>query len=389
MPWDPGARWQTLQDHLMSVADVSRQLALEARPGDQAFADSAYAAGLLHDLGKYRAEFQNMLLDAVAGKPKRKVPHSIYGAAMAHSAGAYDVGLAILGHHAGLRSAAEIKQIITPKEIDDVDQILQGQACVDDEIRKKLNGRLLKTANLSKDVVSFELRERMLFSCLIDADRLDCVKHETGKLPESKPLDAANGIESLLDYIKSRADRLPEGKVKRTRAEIMRSCLDAAKSRSRLFSLTVPTGGGKTLASMAFALERARLTPDEIRRIIVVIPFLSIIEQNASVYREALGEGTVFEHHSGDLGRLEVRAKLFRAPTELESEAPDSNERCFRLVAENWGAPIIVTTSVRFFESLYSNHPSDLRRIHNIARSVVILDEVQTLPKEFLRRSCR
>ena len=176
---------------------------------------------------------------------------------------------------------------------------------------------------------------------------------------------------------------LPGGseEVKKARKEVLEQCLQAAESRERLLSLSVPTGGGKTLAAMALALKRASVVPSY-RRVIIVIPYLSIIEQNAAVYRAVFGEDSILEHHSGTFERL--------VPGNDEEYLPlASSESVYRspvLVpeTENWDAPCVVTTSVRFFESLFSNRPSNLRRVHNIARSIVILDEVQVLPRQLL-----
>jgi CRISPR-associated endonuclease/helicase Cas3 len=148
----------------------------------------------------------------------------------------------------------------------------------------------------------------------------------------------------------------------------------------------VPTGGGKTLAAMAFALRRAALNPERFRRVIVVIPYLSIIEQNAQVYSKVFGQDALLEHHSGSIQKLVKHDEDHFIPatgTEGEEEK-QFQETGLRPETENWDAPLIVTTSVRFFESLFSNRPSDLRRVHNIARSIVILDEVQTLPRRLL-----
>jgi CRISPR-associated endonuclease/helicase Cas3 len=155
-----------------------------------------------------------------------------------------------------------------------------------------------------------------------------------------------------------------------------------------LLSLNVPTGGGKTLAAMAFALRRASQFPGNYRRVIVVIPYLSIIEQNAEVYAGIFGSDAVFEHHSGSFDRLKPigsdRGSQHFAPAEDNEEEEKYRSARLRNSAENWDAPLIVTTSVRFFESLFSNRPSDLRRVHNISRSIIVLDEVQTLPRRLL-----
>ena len=203
-------------------------------------------------------------------------------------------------------------------------------------------------------------------------------------------LNPAERLERLLQYVGDRARNTTVERVRQARWDVLQGCLDAADWSQRLLTLTVPTGGGKTLASMAFALRRAVVRPEEVRRIIVVIPFLSIIEQNAARLREALGADAVLEHHSADFRRLRVvdpkqvpKEQRYAPAPEDEDEHVHPN-RAASTALENWDAPVVVTTSVRFFESLFSKQPSDLRRLHNIARSVVILDEVQTLPRDFL-----
>jgi CRISPR-associated endonuclease/helicase Cas3 len=226
----------------------------------------------------------------------------------------------------------------------------------------------------------------MLFSCLVDADRLDSAKRRA----EQEGPDAGGKWERLLGHLLVLGEQSAPGLVKDMRARVLADCLTAAGRRAKLFSLSVPTGGGKTLASMAFALKRAALFPDEFRRVIVVIPYLSIIEQNASVYPRVFGPAALLEHHSGSLMRLKTKTnpgvpegpeqERYIAGEEEEDEL-DFQTSGYRAETENWDAPLIVTTSVRFFESLFSNRPKDLRRVHNIARSIVILDEVQTLPR--------
>ena len=155
---------------------------------------------------------------------------------------------------------------------------------------------------------------------------------------------------------------------------------------AHLLSLAVPTGGGKTLAAMRFALERSFAEPEQFRCIIVVIPYLSIIEQNAEVYRSVFGGDAVFEHHSGAVYALSPKAVHGQDTGHFQARKEDetSSRLTQRPETENWDSPVIVTTSVRFFETLFSNHPSDLRRVHNIARSIILLDEVQTLPRRLL-----
>lgn len=218
----------------------------------------------------------------------------------------------------------------------------------------------------------------MILSCLVDADRLDTARRPLLQAP----LGAAGRLERLLAHITKLAEASPDGIVKQARFAVLEDCLRAAASREQILSLSVPTGGGKTLSGMAFALKRAALQPERYRRIIAVIPYLSIIEQNAEVYAEVFGADSILEHHSGSFVRLTAGDDA-HFKTSADEQAVYVNP-AQRVETENWDAPLIVTTSVRFFESLFSNHPSDLRRIHNIARSIVILDEVQVLPRNLL-----
>jgi CRISPR-associated endonuclease/helicase Cas3 len=204
----------------------------------------------------------------------------------------------------------------------------------------------------------------MLYSCLVDADFLD-----TERVLDKSKTGWRSRYPNLSDLIKpfwSNFDRVREAskgtKVSRQREVVLSNCLRAAKGKGGLFSLTVPTGGGKTLASLAFALEHAH--KHNKRRIIYVIPFTSIIEQNASVFRAMLGDEVVLEHHCNFI--------------------PDDANWTARLAIENWDAPIVVTTNVQFFDSFYSRKPSKCRKLHNVVDSVVIFDEVQAIPVEKL-----
>lgn len=380
LPDDPGSRWQSLREHLLYVARLSSSFARQMNPNDQVLYRSARWAGLLHDVGKYSDEFQRMLIESVRDGKKSRVKHAVHGAAFAADVQAYDIALAILGHHTGLHAASELRNKINAEETEKAMHFLQEKAYRLDRLcplhtDKPPSERTSKGEEL-------ELRIRMLFSCLIDADRIDCTRHARGCLSEHRTFDPNAHLEELLGYIEGRSKSAEPGKVNDARWKVLEFCLEAAQFPERLLSLSVPTGGGKTLSAMAFALKRAILRPEEVRRIIVVIPFLSIIEQNAQVYANAMNSASIVEHHSGDFVRLKRLGDKFMPSA--ESDAIIGEDQLY-LATENWNAPIVVTTSVRFFESLFSNHPTDLRRLHNIARSVVILDEVQTLPKGFLR----
>lgn len=351
-----GGPWQQLNQHLLHVAEVAARLAREAG-ATEAQVRRAWVLGLIHDFGKYRSEFQKLLRGEV-----KNAPHSVYGAALAaHNGRAPDLAFAVMGHHAGMPDPEDLKGAIT-KVRSEVDPLF----CVAQRDCPEFS-QSLPLAPLAPDYLTAECATRVLFSCLIDADRIDTARHFGEEYPAPAPLDARGRLARLLEYVAERARRVADGPVKAARGEVLQACLKGAVRKGPLFSLTVPTGGGKTLASMAFALTRAEMFASDVRRIIVVIPYLSIIEQNAKVYRESLGDDAVLEHHSGVWARDAEQAYVHPS---------------MRLAIENWDAPIVVTTSVRFFESLFSNRPADLRRVHNIARSVVILDEVQTLPRE-------
>ncbi len=230
----------------------------------------------------------------------------------------------------------------------------------------------------------FAFFARMLFSCLVDADYLDTEAfYDRIALPgQPNHRSASRALETpSLHALRERLDTYLSGfaadsDVNRVRADILAHTRQAAEHAPGLFSLTVPTGGGKTLASLAFALDHA--IKYGLRRVVFVIPFTSIVEQNAAVFRSAfgdLGEAAVLEHHSAF-----VAAPLARS----DAERYQAREK-LRLAMENWDAPIIVTTAVQFFESLFAARPSQCRKLHNIAGSVVILDEAQTLPLKLLR----
>ncbi len=212
--------------------------------------------------------------------------------------------------------------------------------------------------------MQFSLFIRMLYSCLVDADFLD-----TEVFMDSQRGQRRQGYRTLTELEVVFFEKLgemrktaPTSPVNRERELILNQCLRASQGDMGLFSLTVPTGGGKTLSSMAFALSHAR--KHGLKRVIYVIPYTSIIEQNATVFRAMLGDDAVLEHHC--------------------NFEPDNEDHRSRLAAENWDAPIIVTTNVQFFESLFASRSSQCRKLHNVTGSVIILDEVQTLPAPFL-----
>lgn len=375
---DPSDRrgWQLLRDHLRGVARLARRFAEEARPGDVAFSQGAQVAGLLHDLGKYRREFQDLLRGLrCKGESTR---HKQFGAAHAAALRRIDLAFAILGHHGGLPNHADLAESVTGAR-----ELLPSlwSIAVSDcpEVSTPISEWEKSVSRLGAD-----LSIRLLFSCLVDADWLDTSAHEaacTGRLSWQAPpdLDAAGLLARVRAYIDGKAATCRDARIAAIRAEVLEAAIHAAGQAIGLFTMTVPTGGGKTLSSLAFALEHAQR--HALRRIIYVAPYLSIIEQNARVFREALGdvsEELILEHHS----MAEPRSTSRDEKDGAESEAAQR-------LAENWESPVVLTTSVQFYETLFSNEPGRCRKLHSMARSVVILDECQTLPPGLTAPTCQ
>ena len=366
--------WQYLKDHLVNVGELAGGFA-------EAFNCLEYgkAAGLLHDLGKYTVEFQRRL----EGKHP-KVDHATWGAKVAlekYPNFGYFIAYAIAGHHAGLANGAcRDDQKLTPL-IDRCNKtnLPSIQPAWENEIKGQLPELPTPTLIPKKgsNYFQYALLSRMILSCLVDADRLDTERF----CNQSEGLSLARGQYPSLAQLKTNFDQSVQSfksdvGLNQKRALILSTVRYNAKTlEPGLFSLTVPTGGGKTLASMAFALDHAETYQK--RRIIYVIPFTSIIEQNAAVFRKQFGDefqDAIIEHHSA-----------FNDPAvESNVNQPDSKTK-LKMAMENWDAPIIVTTVVQFMESLFSNRPSDCRKLHRIANSVIILDEAQTLPMHLLR----
>ncbi|MCB1897010.1 MAG: CRISPR-associated endonuclease Cas3'' [Zoogloeaceae bacterium] len=365
--------WQPLALHLHNVGRMAADRA--AYFGCSACGE---AMGLLHDVGKYTAEFQLRISgDAV------RVDHATRGAMLAverYGMQGYLLAYGIAGHHAGLANGAEaLERTAMRDRLRDVGlPALLDQWKLEIELpQKPALSMPFKPHSQERGNFQLAFLARMLFSCLVDADFLDTeayYKGVEGKEPlRNAPLPTLGELRDHLDAHLARFSA--DSEVNRIRAEILRHVRLQAEHDPGLFSLTVPTGGGKTLASLAFALDHA--IRHGLRRVIFVIPFTSIVEQNAAVFRSALsplGERAVLEHHSAFVAH----------PPQDEPEHYQAREK-LRLAMENWDAPIIVTTAVQFFESLFAARPSQCRKLHNIAGSVVILDEAQTLPLKLLR----
>ena len=354
-------RWQLLAGHSRNVADKAREFGEPL-----GLADAAELVGLLHDLGKYRLFFQQYLAGERPGSIETH--HAMYGAALAFQRVWLGPAFAIAGHHAGLHNLSDLQALVCGEKYDAMNRFVPLVKQFEEEL-EKIPDKLSEPefADPKKDKAITEFYVRMLFSCLVDADCLDTEQFKSRRERHSVKLDASLLLE-LLQAHRGKFDS--SGELNQLRNRVFEDCLAKAAEPAGFFSLTVPTGGGKTLSSMAFALEHARR--HGMRRVIVVIPYLSIIEQNAAKYREVLDpedEGIVIEHHS---------AVVAKDDDEEHGRTPEE------LATENWDAPVIVTTSVQFIESLFANRTSKCRKLHNIANSVVLLDEVQTLPSHLL-----
>lgn len=368
----PETQWQLLGDHLVAVGRLAA-----AKAGHFDAGNMAECAGLLHDLGKYCDEFQARLRGS-----EKKVDHATWGAKIAAERyGPVGVLLAyaIAGHHAGLADGRESEQNqITPlakrltrKLETTLDSVWEQEI----KLAPNLVGPTM-TPRHGQNFFQLAFLGRMLYSCLVDADFLDTEAFYNRIENRPQRDDRYPVIEKLREelnrYLAQPRFQRTDG-VNMIRSHILKEVRSGAENSPGLFSLNVPTGGGKTLSSLAFALDHA--VRHGLRRVILVIPFTSIVEQNAAVFREALGElgeQAVLEHHSAFTDE------------QRDHNDPDSRDK-LRQAAENWEAPIVVTTAVQFFESLFANRSSRCRKLHNIANSVVILDEAQTLPLKLLR----
>ncbi|MBL8888663.1 MAG: CRISPR-associated helicase Cas3' [Planctomycetaceae bacterium] len=369
--------WQSLCSHLRQVAKLSAVRVSEATTSENA--KMAEVAGLLHDLGKYRPEFQEMIKGGTP--PRQRTYHKQAGAAKAGlDLRMVPVAFAIAGHHGGMPDKTELVSMIKSSNGIGVAHEVWSNATSELPELATLGSAVSLPINLNDG----ELLTRLLFSALVDADWEDTAAHERytcGLPPEQPPakFQAEKWFQNLLAFIREKSGSCTQEVVRESRRQVLEACLSAAEQPSGTFSLTVPTGGGKTLASMAFALKHALSQSRNLRRIIYVAPYLTILEQNEAAIRAALNiskmSNEMFVHHS-----------LADLPGTTDDQTTDPG--AFSRRAENWEAPIIITTSVQFFESLFSNKPGRCRKLHNIARSVVILDECQTLPPGLVAASC-
>ena len=372
-------RWHPLAIHLASVA----QLALDFSC-DSAWKDEACLAGKLHDLGKYADRFQQRLHGKDHG-----LDHWSQGASFALTQfKSIAAALAIQGHHLGLqRGDPDSLRRLFPSTL--ANNLAPGLELSDADIAKLVaranqDGLVFQSPDdLSvkgwHQVVAAMLDVRMLFSCLVDADFLDTEAHFNGDTSgkryraSSSTLDAELALAALNRHLTGQvrgATKAADG-VRLARDTLWQAVFDAAQRPVGAFTLTAPTGSGKTLAMLRFALEHARR--NQLRRIVLAVPYLTVIEQTARIYRgvfQDFPEHFVLEHHS--------LAGLGEESAHGDAEGDQARQQ--RLLSENWDAPIVLTTNVQLLESLFSNRPSACRKLHRLAGSVILFDEAQNLP---------
>ncbi len=374
----------SLAAHLQSVAAMAAEF---SKPFETADATErwAYLAGLWHDLGKYRPGFQRYL--AQSDNPDAHIEGKVSGREKTHSAAgamwaikelgakhgeagklsARVLAYLIAGHHAGLD---DWEAGLAPRleGTDSQTEFVETLKSAPPDCILSVGNFVPHLKNIPGGSEGFALWVRMLFSCLVDADFLDTEVHFDARKPTKR--EGFPTLAAMTQAFDLHMAELPvtETPVNKLRADILSQCRQKATLPAGFFSLTVPTGGGKTLSSMAFALNHA-LAHNK-RRVIYAIPYTSIIEQTADVFRgvfKSLGDEVLIEHHS-------------------QADAAEKDETArSRLACENWDAPLVVTTNVQLFESLFAAKTSRCRKLHNLVGSVIVLDEAQQLPPEFLQ----
>lgn len=341
----PKSEWQPLEAHLQNVANLSKSFAEPYGLGEE-----AYLAGIAHDMGKYSIGFQ----DKLNGIQNNFIDHSSQGARLLAENKHNISALAAHAHHIGLNKSMLVSDLQSPISIKEPLEAFGKEF-----------GSVIVEKNKA-EIICLENAHnvRFVLSCLVDADRID-TENFCNPISGKERMEYSGSLLSNIDrYIenlnKLMSQFLGETKLNVLRKEFYDNCVEVAKTMDKIqFSLTGITGIGKTLASIAFALYHAKKYNKN--RLIVVLPYMSITEQTAKVLGQIFGEANVLEHHSN-------------------FHAADDLERKYGFLSQNWDSPIVVTTSAQFFNSLYSNHPSDVRKIHNIANSVVVFDEVQVFP---------
>ena len=362
---------QTNEEHQKGVATIASKFAKEF-----GLSYWGYTLGMLHDKGKERAAFQQYIRLAnnipISGKKYyENHQHAFVGGIIAKNLMGKDIlnllANPIVSHHTGLHDWIDLENILEEKQIPE--EIDTANINIDTAL---LHKEFLASPFIQNkiDLKYLHHLSRMLYSCLIDADRLDTEQFMDKASWQKRGCSAtlADLLPSLEAYIQALQSKAADTEVNRIRKKVMEQCDKMSAGERGFYSLTVPTGGGKTLSSLVWAMKHA--IRHGMNRIIIAIPYTSIIVQTAGILKQIFGEENVLEHHSN-----------FN-PDEIKDE--EKREKA-KLATDNWDYPIIVTTNVQLFESMFSNKPSSCRKLHNIANAVILLDEVQTLPIDFLQ----
>lgn len=379
--------WHSLQEHLQAVADDVETKANKLNAGRL-----GYYAGLWHDLGKYNPKFQDYLQKCHAAKlagqkpTREKIPHAIHGAFLAHELNCtsrFSLAFLIAGHHAGLSNYIALKSDLNnPSKRSDYSTVKQ-QAELELGNLNPAEDLKIYFKQFASNRISEELFLRLIFSCLIDADRLDTERFANPDQYQKRQ-ERANAVTiaqlwQTFEHQQKKFIPKPEetkSAVNQVRSEVYEKCTEAALEKPGVFRLCVPTGGGKTRSGLAFALKHAEKWGKD--RVIFAVPYTSIIEQTVKVYRDdifkELGSAAVLEHHSAMQDEQKVSESL-----ETDENVQDGKTQA-KLATQNWDAKLIVTTTVQLFDSLLSHKTSKCRKLHNIVNSIIVLDEVQTLP---------
>lgn len=402
---------QLLKDHLMQVAQRCSGFS-----GKINLPKTGEILGLLHDLGKYSDNFQNYLASATglldqdaddfidAANSKGKIDHSTAGAQYIRDAVICEtqlvqiagqlMSLCLASHHSGLIDCLSTEgenvfvrrmnkshnltflpqvktradNLITGK----FNELLIGGA---DEIIKNL--KLFTAGNNNEIIIRFYsgLMTKMLFSCLIDADRLDTADYEFPDKAKMRQLGNYAGWDKLSERLERHLEKLEIGTrspINIIRKTVSDACFTKASEQQGIFTLTVPTGGGKTLSSLGFAIQHAKV--HKLDRIIYVIPYTSIIDQNARVVRD------IFEIEKADKGKIVLEHHSNLLPERFSWKT--------KLLSEDWDAPVVFTTNVQLLEVLFGTGTRSIRRLHQLANSVLIFDEIQTMPVKTIHLFC-
>ena len=355
----------TFQELIEHLTGVSKRAATFA----EGFGAEEHArrTGMLHDIGKYSPAAQQRQRDP---EHTAKIDHATAGAQEARRLGDIAGAFAIAGHHGGLPDPGTRLSVDASTLFARLNKSLTGKMDPSNwrSEQDPITGDVLPVwfKQVPRPRMGFvnAMYTRMLFSCLVDADYLDT---EAFMTYEEVERDRGEALSVLLEKLRSYVEpwlAVEGAGLNRIRSDLLRACLQGGEREQGLYTMTIPTGGGKTVSSLAFALSHAM--QHGMKRVIYVVPYTSIIEQNAEVFRQILGEENVLEHHAN-------------------VDMDDEENNLHRLAAENWNSPVVVTTAVQFFESLFAAKPSRCRKLHNITNAVVIFDEVQMLPVPYLR----